>query len=236
MHIKKSFSTVIIVLLSIIVLSIPISAESPAYTRYSTVSNGQATLYGGPTGYWILYSTTSNSYNYQYDIDSAVKSWNSTSGQTTFNFNYTTTDNSSAYSSSKLRFVVADYGSGVVYRGATYFYNSLGSEIGSEVDGPDRNWYYCIIRINNTKITEDNIKYGSEPNYSWSKGVRSTAAHEIGHALGLGHHDTHNVLMNALCHSDSMRTISIRQPQEISPVSLQPLVRPLKARPLNLIH
>jgi len=56
-------------------------------------------------------------------------------------------------------------------------------------------WSYCIIRINNEQIEYDYEKYG--PLYNKTEGIIGTVAHEIGHSLGLAHHNSHNVIINS---------------------------------------
>ncbi len=191
---QKIISSIILLALCATLLSCPTAAAGQAYTLHAVVDLGVGGLVGGFSGYWYLQQNTSIEYQYWGQVSSAVQSWNSVGSNPLISFSYTSTPYNT---SPKLRFLVDNYGA--AFRGQTIYYDSTGhalSEIAKD-SGPDGPWDYCIIRLNNSKIEQDVFAYISESNYTKDKGVKSTAAHEIGHALGLSHHDSHSVLMQS---------------------------------------
>lgn len=188
-----------VVLFLIIVFLLSSTAFAAEYTKYGSVEANAAKLVGGPDGYWIYYQAPSLATSYLSPITSGVTYWNNTFHSTTFDIHYTTSANSVNYSNSKLRFVAGNYGMGNdMFRGETSFYKPNGYQIPftyGEDYGPVSDWSYCIIRINNEQIEYDYEKYG--PLYNKTEGIIGTVAHEIGHSLGLAHHNSHNVIMNS---------------------------------------
>ena len=105
-------------------------------------------------------------------IKAGVTNWNNAGAGVSFT--YTTG------SSYKIYFTVGNFGS-AGYVGKTRYFSSSGSSATNSSGSPSGNYAYTIISLNNSEFSSYRSTLGS------ATGVKAITAHEMGHALGLGH-------------------------------------------------
>lgn len=174
----------VLLLLTIVVSLVAIPAAAENYTLFEGVEDGSV-LIGGLSGYWILYQIAGIPSEYATGVTNGVNAWNRTYSSTGCSFTYAS-DTNPNYGSSKLRFVISDYG--LDFRGNTYRYDANGYDTAPpdlRDYGPRRDWAYSIMQINREAIEHE---YTSESKFSKTRSIQCTAAHEMGHAFGLKHY------------------------------------------------
>lgn len=169
---RERFIFSVMVLLCLTMPFVAINAFASGYISYSTY--GHRFTDGKPTGTYTINANVTTApcgSTYASLIKTAVSNWNSAG--VGVNFSYTT---NSEY---KIYFTVGNFGNSG-NTGKTQFFNSSGVNIGTS-GSPSANYSYTIISLNNTHFQNDASTLGS------ANGVKAITAHEMGHALGLGH-------------------------------------------------
>lgn len=129
--------------------------------------------------------------NYIDYVERAVESWNSAVEKTSPNSVDVSFDYTSRASMADVLYSILNRGD-CGWSGYTYYYNSAGYEIADEYNWPDEDYDYVKV-ILNTYILD---KYG---------GTRkaNVASHEFGHALGLAHDETDDLMCEGILKATS---------------------------------